>query len=127
MTTLYSPNCKCKDVSKEILCCDIILRAMESVPFLHLTVIITALTRSTRGVRVVFSVTRMRSSNNARMNKFDFTTEEIGSVLMTVFKIVAPRNVDNWIQIIDMTYQSKQCTQIYLQKNCMLSKFCNYQ
>ena len=42
----------------------------------------------------------MRPSNSARMNKFDFTTEKIGSILlqMTVFKIVAPRNIDNWIQ-----------------------------
>ena len=47
-----------------------------------------------------FSVTRMRSSNSARMNKFDFTTEKIGSVHMTVFEIAAPRNVDNWIQLL---------------------------
>ena len=53
-----------------------------------------------RGVRVVFSVTRMRSSNSARMNKFDFTTEKIGSVHMTVFEIVAHHNVDNWIQLL---------------------------
>ena len=33
------------------------------------------ITRCTRGVRVVFSVARMRSSNSARINKFDFTTE----------------------------------------------------
>ena len=51
-------------------------------------------------VRVVFSVTRMRSSNSARMNKFDFTTEKIGSVHITVFEIVAPRNVDKWIQLL---------------------------
>ena len=57
-------------------------------------------TRCTRGVRVFFSVTRMRSSNSARMNKFAFTTEKIGSVHMTVFEIVAPRNVDNWIQLL---------------------------
>ena len=38
------------------------------------------ITGCTRGVRVVFSVTRMRSSNSARMNKVDFTTEKIGSV-----------------------------------------------
>ena len=57
-------------------------------------------TRCTRGVRVVFSVTRMRSSNSARMNKFDFTTEKIGSVHRTVFEIVASRNVDNWIQLL---------------------------
>ena len=35
------------------------------------------ITRCTRGVRVVFSVTRMRSSNSARMNKSDFTNEKI--------------------------------------------------
>ena len=33
-------------------------------------------TRCTRGVRVVFSVTRMRSSNSVRVNKFEFTTEK---------------------------------------------------
>ena len=58
------------------------------------------LTRCTRDVRVIFSVTIMRSSNSARMNKFDFTTEKIGSVQKTVFEIVAPRNVDNWIQLL---------------------------
>ena len=42
----------------------------------------------------------MRSSNSARMNKFDFTTEKIGSVHMTVFEIVAHHNVDNWIQLL---------------------------
>ena len=47
-----------------------------------------------------FSVTRMRFSNSARMNKFDFTTEKIGSVHMTVFEIVAHRNVDNWTQLL---------------------------
>ena len=31
------------------------------------------------------------------MNKFDFTTEKIGSVHMTVLEIVAPRNVDKYI------------------------------
>ena len=40
------------------------------------------------------------SSNSARMNKFDFTTEKLGSVHMSVFEIVAPRNVDNWIQLL---------------------------
>ena len=58
------------------------------------------ITRCTRGVRVVFSVARMRSSNSARMNKLDFTTEKIGSVHMTVFEIVAHRNVDNWTQLL---------------------------
>ena len=36
-----------------------------------------AITRCTRGVRVVFSVTRMRFNNSARINKSDFTTEKI--------------------------------------------------
>ena len=58
------------------------------------------LTRCTRDARVVFSVTRIRPSNIARINKFDFTTEKIGSVHMTVFEIVAPSNVDNWLQIL---------------------------
>ena len=53
-----------------------------------------------RGVRVVFSVTRIQSSNSARIDKFDFTTEKISSVHMTVFEIVAPRNVDNWVQLL---------------------------
>ena len=67
----------------------------------HATLRISYLvTRCTRGVRVVFSVTRIRSSNTARMNKFDFTTEIIGSVHMTVFEIVAHCNVDNWIQLL---------------------------
>ena len=34
-------------------------------------------TKCTRGVRVVFSVTKMRSCNSARMNKSHFTTEKI--------------------------------------------------
>ena len=50
--------------------------------------------------RIVFSLTRMLSSNSARMNKFDFTTEKIGMVHMTVFELVAPHNVDNWIQLL---------------------------
>ena len=33
-------------------------------------------TRCTRGVRVVFPRARMRSSNSARMNKSNFTTEK---------------------------------------------------
>ena len=77
-----------------------VLNFMQTV-FIHLRVIWLQLaTRCTLGVRVVFSVTRMRSSNSARMNKFDFTTENIGSVHMTVFEIVAHRNVDNWIQLL---------------------------
>ena len=58
------------------------------------------ITRCTRGVRVVFSVTRMRSSNSARINKFDFRTEKSCSVHMTVFEIVAGHNVVNWMQLL---------------------------
>ena len=60
----------------------------------------TQVTRCTRGVRVVFSVTRMRSSNSARINKFDFRTEKSCSVHMTVFEIVAGHNVVNWMQLL---------------------------
>ena len=62
--------------------------------------VITITTRCTRGVRVVFSVTRMRSSNSARINKFDFRTEKSCSVHMTVFEIVAGHNVVNWMQLL---------------------------
>ena len=61
------------------------------------------------------------------MNKFDFTTEKIGSVHMTVFEIVAHCNVDNWMQLLT-TYvvdQSKQAQKYICKK--MLPKFCNYQ
>ena len=58
------------------------------------------ITRCTQGVRVVFSVTRMRSSNSARINKFDFRTEKSCSVHMTVFEIVAGHNVVNWMQLL---------------------------
>ena len=61
---------------------------------------VAKLTRCTRGVRVVFSVTRMRSSNSARINKFDFRTEKSCSVHMTVFEIVAGHNVVNWMQLL---------------------------
>ena len=59
-------------------------------------------TRCTRGVHVVFSVTRMRSSNSARINKSDFTIplEKSCSVHMTVIEIVARHNVVNWIQLM---------------------------
>ena len=57
-------------------------------------------TRCTRGVRVVFSVIRMRSSNSARINKFDFRTEKSCSVHMTVFEIVAGHLVVNWMQLL---------------------------
>ena len=43
-----------------------------------------------------FSRARMRSSNSARQNNSDFTTEKIVySVHMTVFEIVVHCNVDN--------------------------------
>ena len=57
-------------------------------------------TRCTRGARVFFSVTRMRSSNSARINKFDFRTEKSCSVHMTVFEVVAGHNVVNWMQLL---------------------------
>ena len=57
-------------------------------------------TRCTRGVRVVFSVTRMRSGNSARINKLDFRIEKSCSVHMTVFEIVAGHNVVNWMQLL---------------------------
>ena len=61
----------------------------------------TLLTRCTRGVRVVFSVTGMRSSSSARINKFVFRTlKKSCSVHMTVFEIVARHNVVNWIQLL---------------------------
>ena len=47
-----------------------------------------------------FSVTAMRSSNSARINKFIFRTEKSCSVHMTVFEIVARHNVVNWIQLL---------------------------
>ena len=49
---------------------------------------------------VVFSVTRMRSSNSARINKSDFTREKKCSAHMTMFKFVARHNVVNWIQLL---------------------------
>ena len=67
---------------------------------INLQLAIRILTRCTRGVRVVFSVTRMRSSNSARINKFDFRTEKSCSVHMTVFEIVAGHNVVNWMQLL---------------------------
>ena len=39
--------------------------------------LITIKTGCTRSFRVVFSVTIMRCSNSARINKSDFTTEKI--------------------------------------------------
>ena len=48
-----------------------------------------------RGVRVVFSVTRMRSSNSARINKLTLPLEKSCSIHMTVIEIVARHNVVN--------------------------------
>ena len=59
-------------------------------------------TRCTRGVRVVFSRERMRSSNSARMNKSNFLLRKSYSVHMIVFAIVVYRNNDNWIQLISL-------------------------
>ena len=65
-----------------------------------LDILVINITRCTRGVRVVFSVTRMRSSNSARINKFDFRTEKSCSVHITVFEIVAGHNVVNGMQLL---------------------------
>ena len=44
---------------------------------------------------------KMRSSNSARMNKSNFTTERKScSVHMPLFESVVNRNVDNWIQLL---------------------------
>ena len=53
-----------------------------------------------RRTRSFFRNKMYATCNSARMNKFVFTTEKIGSVHKTVFEIVAPRNVDNWIQLL---------------------------
>ena len=44
------------------------------IAFIYLYLLIA---RCTRGVSVVFSVTRMQSSNSVHMNKSDFTIEKI--------------------------------------------------
>ena len=67
---------------------------------IHCKKIATCNANLKRGVRVVFSVTRMRSSNSAHINKFDFRTEKSCSVHMTVFEIVAGHNVVNWMQLL---------------------------
>ena len=72
---------------------------MVSLEF-NMNYITSLITRCTRGVRVVFSVTRMRSSNSARINKLDFRTEKSCSVHMAVFEIVAGHNVVNWMQLL---------------------------
>ena len=57
--------------------------------------------RCTRRVRVVFSGARMLSTNSARMNKSNFTTERKSCIVhMTVFEIVVHRNVDNSLQLL---------------------------
>ena len=61
---------------------------------------IASITRCTRDVRVVFSSARMQSSNSARIDKSNFTTETSCSVHMAVFEIVVHRNVYNWIQLL---------------------------
>ena len=79
--------------------------------------------RCTRGVRVVFSVTRMRSSNSVRINKSDFTTEKIVWCTHESVRNCCSSQCCQLDTIIDMMYvvdQSKQCAQIYLQKKCML-------
>ena len=84
---------------------------------------ILAKTRCTRGVRVVFSVTRMRSNNSARINKSDFTTEKIVLCTHDSVRNCCSSQCCQLDTIIDMMYvedQSKQCAQIYLQKKCML-------
>ena len=49
-------------------------------------------TRCTRGVCVVFSATRMRSSNSARINKSDFITEQDAREAMrVVFSVLTKR------------------------------------
>ena len=61
----------------------------------------TVITKCTRDVRIFFSRARMQSSNRARVDKSNFTTERKScSVHMTVFEIVVHRNVDNWIQLL---------------------------
>ena len=76
-------------------------------------------TRCTRGVRVFFSVTRMRSSNSAHINKFDFRTEKIVQCTHDSVRNCCSSQCCQLVTIIEMMYavnQSKQCAQIYLQK-----------
>ena len=73
----------------------------------------TLQTRCTRGVRVVFSVTRMRFSNSARINKFDFRTEKIVQCTHDSVRNCCWSQCCQLDAIIDMMYvvdQSKQCT-----------------
>ena len=81
---------------------------------------VTHLTRCTRGVRVVFPETKMRSSNSARINKSDFTTEKIVQCTHDSVRNYCSSQCCQLYTIIYMMYvvdQSKQCAQIYLQKN----------
>ena len=77
------------------------------------------ITRCTRGLRVVFSVTGMRSSSSARINKFVFRTEKIVWCTHDSVRNCCSSQCCQLDTIIDMMYvvdQSKQCAQIYLQK-----------
>ena len=78
-----------------------------------------------RGVRIVFSITRMRSSNSARINKSDFTTEKIVQCTHDSVRNCCSSQCCQLDTIIDMMYvvdQSKQCAQMYLQKNACCLK-----
>ena len=80
-------------------------------------------TRCTRGVRVVFSVTKMRSSNSARINKFDFSTEKIVQCTHDNVGNCCSSQCCQLDTFIDMMYVEKSVktvrTNIFA-KNCML-------
>ena len=66
-----------------------------------------------------FSVTRMPSSNSARINKSNFTTEKIVYCKYDSIRNCCASQCCQLDTIIDMMYvvdQSKQCAQIYLPK-----------
>ena len=66
-----------------------------------------------------FFITRMRSSNSARINKSDFTAEKIVYCTHDSIRNCCASQCCQMDTIIDMMYvvdQSKQCAQIYLQK-----------
>ena len=50
------------------------------MPYIH-ELLTHKKTKCTGGVRVVFSIARIRSSNSDRMNKSNFTTETINHVV----------------------------------------------
>ena len=58
----------------------------------------------------------MRSSNSARMNISDFTTEKIGSVRLLKTCIFIKRTCILIFSKIEFVDRSKPCLQIYLQK-----------